>query len=128
MLRRWLPVAVWSAVLFVTSGDLFSAGHTGAAFRTIFGVELPFSLHVALRKLTHVLGYGILGALAYRAARIDFRRPLTASFAIVLFVAVVSEWFQSRFPSRTGTVWDVLLDVVGAALAILFLRARMTAA
>ena len=121
-------MAAWSAVLFLASGDLFSADHTGAALRTIFGVEIPFSLHVALRKLTHVLGYGILGMLAYRAALVDFRRPLPASFAVVVFVAALSEWFQSRFPSRTGTVWDVLLDVVGAALAIAFLRARMTAA
>jgi len=41
-----------------------------------------------------------------------------ASFAIVLLVAGIDELNQSTIPSRGGSAWDVLLDVVGAAITI----------
>jgi len=36
------------------------------------------------------------------------------------FVATMDEWHQSYIPSRTGTVWDVLLDSA-AGLTVLIL-------
>lgn len=125
---RWLPVVAWSAVILAASSDVFSADRTGAALYTLFGREIPYALHVALRKLSHLLGYGILGLLAFRASVVDFRRPVLASHAVVLVVAVLDEWHQTTTLSRSGSLWDVLLDVVGGALAIAFLRARMAAA
>ena len=118
VLKRWLPVAAWSAVILLASSDLFSSQHTGAFLRDVLGVEIPPLLHMLLRKLGHLTGYGILGALALRAARVDFARPVLASFAIVLLVAGIDELHQSTIPSRGGSAWDVLLDVVGAAIAI----------
>jgi VanZ family protein len=37
-----------------------------------------------------------------------------------LSVAALDEWHQSFIPSRTGTVWDVLLDsVAGVAFLVI---------
>ncbi len=125
---RWLPVLAWSAVILAASSELFSTARSGEVLRTILGGDFPHFLHVAVRKLGHLVAYAILGALALRAALADLRGPLVASHAIVLLVALADEWHQSTYPSRSGSPWDVLLDVVGGALAIAFLRARMTAA
>jgi len=116
--RRWLPVVLWSAVILAVSSDWFSTDNTGAFLRSLLGRDLPWALHVVLRKLGHLTGYAILGALALHAALADFRRPVLASFAIVILVASIDEWHQATTRSRTGTPWDVLLDVVGGAIAI----------
>jgi VanZ family protein len=112
VLKRWLPVVAWSAVILLTSNDQFSAVHTGGWLRELFP-SLPEFLNIAFRKLMHLTGYGILGALAFRAAR-----ALPAAFAVVLLVACTDEWHQSLYASRGASPWDVLLDVVGAAIAI----------
>jgi VanZ family protein len=46
-----------------------------------------------------------------------------------LSIAALDEWHQSFIPSRTGTVWDVLLDSVAgvAFLVIAYLWLRRTA-
>lgn len=112
VLKRWLPVVVWSAVILMTSNDQFSAAHTGGWLREIFP-SLPESVNIAFRKLMHLTGYGILGALAYRAAR-----AVPAALAVVVLVACTDEWHQSLYASRGASPWDVLLDVVGGAIAI----------
>ena len=110
---RWLPVVAWSAVILVASDDHFSAERSASWFQAMFGRELPHALHVLIRKLAHLVEYAILGALAFRAARGGGRR-YTIAIAIALFVAAVDETRQSLTVSRTGTPWDVLIDLAGA--------------
>ncbi|HUP62217.1 MAG TPA: VanZ family protein [Thermoanaerobaculia bacterium] len=126
---RWLPVVAWSAVILIASDDAFSAANSGAWFRGLFGRDLPHVLHVAIRKLAHVVEYGILGALAFRAARIDFpRRAMAIALAVALLVSMIDEVHQSTIASRTGTGWDVLLDLIGAGIALWFLRRNQQSA
>jgi VanZ family protein len=117
VLKRWLPVVVWSAVILMTSNDRFSAAHTGGWLRDLFP-SMPELANIALRKLMHLTGYGILGSLAFRATRVDFQRAVPVAFAVVFLVACTDEWHQSLYASRGASPWDVLLDVVGAAIAI----------
>ena len=112
VLKRWLPVVVWSAVILMTSNDQFSSAHTGGWLREWFP-SMPESVNIAFRKLMHLTGYGILGALAYRASR-----TIPAAIGVVLLVACTDEWHQSFYASRGASPWDVLLDVVGAAIAV----------
>lgn len=121
VVKRWLPVVVWSAVILAASSDLFSPGNTGSFLRNVLGRDLPWLLHLALRKFGHLTGYAILGALTLRAALVDFRRPAIGSLAIVLLVASIDELHQATTHFRTGSPWDVLLDVVGGSLAIALL-------
>lgn len=106
-------MVAWSAVILSTSNDQFSATHTGSLLRELFG--LPDVVNVMLRKLAHLTGYGILGVLAFWAGR---GKQWMMPFAVVILVASTDEWLQSSVPSRGGSPWDVLLDVVGAAIAI----------
>lgn len=113
LVKLWLPVIVWSAVILSASSDSFSSTQSQGWLFRLLGREVPYELHVAIRKLGHIVAYAILGALAWRADR-----RMTVAIAIALLVAVTDEWHQSMIASRTGTPWDVLLDVVGAWLGI----------
>src|SRR4029077_10574746 len=82
--------------------------------------------HFFLRKSGHVLGYGILSALLFRAWRATILVPGHPRWSVVwariaLFmtalVASLDEWHQTFLPSRTGTIHDVLLDSVAALTA-----------
>ncbi len=75
---------------------------------------MPELVNHALRKGAHVVAYGLLGLLAWFADRRTF-----VALAMTAAVAVADETRQSLTLTRSGTVWDVLLDLAGAALAIL---------
>lgn len=112
--RTWLPVIVWSVVILSASTDHFSSNESRGWLSSIIGPVLASALNIFLRKLGHVVGYGILGILARRADR----RVLLA-IGIALLVAVTDETRQSMTLTRTGSPWDVLLDGLSAWLGIL---------
>ena len=109
-LLQWLPVALWSGLILVSANDHLSANQTGGWLSTLFGGAVPYVLHVVIRKAGHVVAYGILAALAWRADRRWF-----VVIAVALLVAATDEWMQSRTAMRSGSPWDVLLDVTSAA-------------
>lgn len=139
ILRYWLPVAIWLAIIVVESTDALSSAHTGhflAAFLTaLFG---PVSRHYTrllnevLRKSGHFVGYGTLCLLFFRALRASFsgtvRRWALSAIGLTCVVASLDELHQSFIPSRGGRVRDVFLDTFGAAcmllLVLVLLRVR----
>ncbi|HYC62884.1 MAG TPA: VanZ family protein [Thermoanaerobaculia bacterium] len=114
LLRRWLPVVVWAAVILSASNDSFSSGESARILAELLGDPVPYALNVAIRKLGHVVAYGILGALAWRADR-----RVKVAFAIGLLIAALDEGKQAMTLRRTGTLWDVLLDLFGAWLGVI---------
>ena len=72
------------------------------------------------QKVLHVVTYAVLGALwmwtlagiASRPARI----ALSLSLALVIGIAL--EWYQTTVPGRYGSITDILLNSLGAALGI----------
>src|SRR2546421_11509453 len=75
----WIPPALWGAVIYVGSTEALSSGETAslleASLNAILGHPLPASqfaaLHFAIRKAAHLIEYGILGWLLFRAIRGD---------------------------------------------------------
>jgi VanZ family protein len=116
---RWLPVVLWAALILMAANDELSARRTGSWLDELFGRPVAYSLNVAIRKLAHVTVYGILGALTWRADR----RWLVV-IGVSLLVASTDEWLQSRTLTRSGSPWDVLLDVTAAALVLVILQRR----
>ncbi len=78
-------------------------------------------LHYLVRKTGHVLAYGLLGFLDFRAVRGGGSgwtlRWSVIAVVLAVIVASVDEWHQSFVPDRTGTPVDVLIDCAGATLA-----------
>jgi VanZ family protein len=116
-LKSWLPVIVWAAIILSASSDTFSSNHSQSWLTTILGHGISHSVNIAIRKLGHLVAYGILGALAFRADR-----RILVAVAIALLIASIDEWQQSMTLQRTGTPWDVMLDLCGAWLGIVTIR------
>ncbi len=131
--KAWIAAGLWLFLIAIESTDMLSAQNTSsllyALATSLFG---PISMakfyvwHTLLRKTGHVLGYGTLSWLLFRAWRTtisltDLRRWsfdwARASFFMTVLVACLDEWHQSFLPSRTGSVQDVVLDS-SAALAV----------
>jgi VanZ family protein len=137
VVRYWLPLVAWIAVIFTASTDVFSAQHTGSVIESIIasiiGHPLPSDqfepLHFAIRKLAHLAEYAILGALAFRALRRNDRgwsmRWAMTAIAIAAVVAATDEFHQSFVPSRGASPVDVGIDTVGAAIAQLMIHWRV---
>lgn len=138
-LRYRLPAMLWTALLLAASTAMLSSRNTGSGIATLLAhlldLRLSFEqLTVAnwvFRKLTHLVSYGIEGWLMLRAVRGERAgrnwRWLASALALTFLVAALDEGNQSRTPSRTGSIDDVAIDMIGAALAVVFGRsARST--
>lgn len=131
LFRFWLPALLWAALILILSSDIGSSSNTGALMRQLlrFLPEDQYVVtHAVVRKLAHLVGYGILGALNVRALRGGrtgwrLRWALTA-VAMAAGIAIVDEYHQTLLSSRTGSGWDVLIDVAGASLAQFLMRLR----
>ena len=84
--------------------------------------------HGLIRKFAHFAEYAILGWFALRAfsgARSSrrFRYRFAISMFVVLTVALIDELNQSSLSSRSGSIYDVILDGLGGvtALSVLYL-------
>jgi VanZ family protein len=111
------------------SGDLGSGTHTKRLLKWLL-FWLPFlpeieKTHGYLRKAGHVLAYGSLSWLWFRAFSGRFHSRLRLvifwSLALCLVTAVADEAHQSQFASRGGSILDVALDFGAAAVAALAL-------
>ena len=81
-------------------------------------------IHAFIRKTAHFVEYAVLGLFAARAfsnSSVNILRKYWTLFsvAIVVLIAVIDEINQSLGTSRTGSVWDALLDISGGISAIL---------
>ncbi|MFL6248545.1 MAG: VanZ family protein [Thermoanaerobaculia bacterium] len=121
LLKLWLPVIVWAIVILWASDDTFSSSQSHGWLSWLLGRDVTWGLNVAIRKLGHIISYGLLGALTWRADR-----RLAVVLAIALAVATTDEWRQSLTLTRTGTPWDVLLDLAGSWLGM-FAARKVTA-
>jgi VanZ family protein len=118
------------AILGLGSAE-FSAAHTSRYLLPLlrwFFPELPVRTYVEIaawiRKSAHVIEYALLGALAVRALWLSlarqnpFARTALLAIGLAASVALADEIRQSTLPTRTGSPWDVALDVSGALAAI----------
>ena len=125
---RHAPLIFWIGLIFYLSTDNGSSIQTsriiGPLFHFLFqnGSEESLQLvHAFIRKSAHFCVYGVLALLAIRS----FRPSTTligriCPFAAVLTVALIAsidEYNQSFSPLRTGTPYDVLLDISGGVTA-----------
>jgi VanZ family protein len=124
---QWIPPLLGVGCIMLESTDLFSSQHTGSflygLLTAIFGEinQARFDVvHHLLRKSGHLTGYAILSLLFFRALRntvtTNLERLWFSSIALTALVASLDEWHQSFIPSRTGSIYDVLLDTLGALL------------
>lgn len=127
-LRAWIPTLLWLCILALFSSDTFSAEHTGSiltkVLHALFGSRFDEQfqqIHFLIRKSAHFCSYGFLGALAFFSWRATLpARPRWAfrwsilALLLAVTAAGLDEFHQSFIASRTSSLRDVLLDLIGA--------------
>ncbi len=132
----WLCVALWAGVIWQLGGDGFSFAETGRSMwwpmvEWLIGdidAATRWRMHVAIRKSAHFVEYGILALLTFRAALLSVNRNsvnrnrlATAGWSalfIVLALASADEARQAFSTVRSGSPYDVLIDLAGGFIAV----------
>ena len=134
--KYWLPPILWMAFFFPVGnrvlGSSIAYEISTAVFRWLFPQASEGAVgvfYIVFRKSLHLMEYGILAFLLYRAFRgpdIKKWEPGWALRAGLVSVAYgfLDEYFQSFVPNRTGSPIDWGIDTVGiaAVLGTKFLR------
>jgi VanZ family protein len=124
----WVPTLLWLCLLAAFSTDTFSAEHTGHILWKIVHLFFPGisshhfnTLHFLVRKTAHFSSYGLLSFFAFFSWRATFPRLerwtirwCNLALLLTLLAASLDEFHQTFLPSRTASIRDVLLDMLGA--------------
>lgn len=111
LLRYWLPPILWMGVIFILSAQ----------------PTLPHApdtlLDLILKKAAHMIEYGILAFLLWRALSRGrgtlSRAALVTALLVSVLYAVSDEYHQTFVPGRNGTLVDIGVDAVGTLIALL---------
>ena len=104
IVRDWLPVLVWAAVIFTFS----SVPDLGTG---LGGWDL------VLRKLAHTCEFALLGALLLRALH-----TALPALGVGVAYAASDELHQHFVAGRVGSPIDVLIDGAGVAIGVALWR------
>lgn len=105
---RLVPAIVWMAVIFA-----LSARHTIP--------QPPGFTPDATAIVGHLGAYAVLAATFWWAlglARVSVRARLGLAFGLAILYGLTDEFHQSFVPGRHPDVFDLLVDAIGAALAL----------
>jgi len=102
-LGRWLPVAIWMAVIFFLSAQ-----------RTLLNVSQHW-LEDLINSAGHLTEYSILSFLLARAYNGTRARIVIVVFVALLY-ALSDEWHQSFVPGRDASVIDLFVDALGTLI------------
>lgn len=138
-LSRYVPLIAWLAFISFASSGSFSAGNTSRVIGPLIlwlfpntSAETLAIVHFTTRKLAHFTEYAILGFLAARAFRTSPRPAISSrwfliSATLVVTFALMDEYHQTFVPTRTGSIFDSLIDIAGGLTALLLVRRRRRA-
>lgn len=134
---RYAPLVLWIGVIMFLSTSQASMSNTSRFIRPLLAFLFPNApeetlnvYHAYIRKAAHFTEYAILAFWASRAfvcSSQEFLRRFWFAFAfvLVLLVASTDETNQRFLISRTGSIYDVLLDACGGLAMILFFYLAM---
>ena len=112
-IKLWLPVIFWCSLIFFLSHqpDLKS--------------DLPQSWDLILRKLAHMVEFGLLAILAFRGLKgygVRITRGLVFASVFSLIYAISDEYHQIFIQGRSGKLSDAGIDSIGIIIALLTIR------
>jgi len=130
---RYAPLILWIGVIFFLSSGLGSATQTSRFIRPLLEFLFPGAseetliiYHGFIRKVAHFTEYAVLGFLSSRAFWNSAARFLQKfwqlfGFIMIFSVAAIDEYNQSFTSTRSGSIYDVLIDLSGGLTMILLL-------
>ena len=130
---RYAPLILWIGVIFFLSSTQGAMTQTSRFIRPLLEFLFPGAseetliiYHGYIRKAAHFVEYAMLGFWAFYAFRNSSLRFLCNfwwlyAFILILFTASIDEYNQSFNSSRTGSVYEVLIDLSGGVVMFLLL-------
>lgn len=136
-----LPVTLWVTAIALASTSIASEAHTNVWLSHVIHLLSPGTLDgdssshfgalsYAMRKTAHLAEYGVLGLLTTGAVKALFPRyadgtnPRTLGRLAVIvipfgtLVASADELHQTTLSSRTGSIRDVGIDMIGLSAGV----------
>jgi len=127
MIWSYAPLIVWMMIVLALGTGFGSMDETSRFIGPFLKWLLPNApaetikyIHAIIRKFAHFAEYSVLAFLAWNAFRY-FSRPVLYAFLLAVAVAVIDEFDQSFNAARTSSIYDILLDCFGAAVACFLL-------
>ena len=130
---RYAPLILWIGVILFLSTSQASMSNTSRFIRPLLEFLFPSAAeetlilyHGYIRKLAHLTEYAGLAFWAFWAfsnSNLKNLRRLWFVFAflLVILIASIDEINQSYLTSRTGSIYDVLLDATGGLIMLIFI-------
>ena len=107
LLKRWMPSLMLMAIIFILSSQ-----------SDIPGPPDPL-LDRILKKSAHAIGYGMLAiSYAWALAGSGVRQVVPFALCLAILYGISDEWHQTFVPNRFGSPLDVLIDTIGASIAL----------
>lgn len=106
---RIIAAVAWAGLIFAASS------------RPDLRVSSDDTWDLVLRKTAHVLVFGVLAILVLRCLRADAavtRGTLVVALGLTLAYAASDEWHQTFVEGRVGHPRDVVIDMIGASVAL----------
>lgn len=125
----WILVILWcELIFFFTKSPIFTGENTASLIDRTTQISDSVILtyaNIAIRKLAHILAFGILASLIWKAIQ-PRRWSFIIAWGLATLYAVTDEWHQSLVPNRSESIQDVMLDSVGALLflGIIYMRRK----
>lgn len=110
---RLVLVLAWAGLIFAASS------------RPDLRVSDDDLLDLILRKAAHLFVFGVLAVLVARLLRGEDLSPmksLLSAWLVTVAYAISDEWHQTFVAGRAGQASDVLIDSIGATIALLALQ------
>lgn len=135
-LRRYLPLIIWMGFIFFASTGEMSASNTSRFIRPLVLWLFPEIteerlqlVHLVVRKCAHFAEYGLLALLAARAFLASSKnflrnRWFLSSLLLVIIYALLDEFHQSYVLTRTGSIYDSMIDTAGGLTALIIFSLR----
>jgi VanZ family protein len=130
-LWRYGPLVLWLGFIFLASTGMMAASNTSRIIRPLLlWLDPNISeaaiawVHFAVRKAAHFTEYAVLALLAARAfagASRNWLREhwMVAALVLVALYALTDEFHQTFVPSRTGSIYDSMIDTAGGFTALM---------
>jgi VanZ family protein len=128
---RYAPLILWLGVIFWNSTGMASMNNTSRVIRPLLEFLFPDATdasliiyHGYIRKFAHFAEYAGLAfwaSLAFSTSSVKFLQKFwyLGAFILIAIIASLDEFNQSFNALRTGSVYDVLIDISGGLFMIL---------
>ncbi|WP_339263954.1 VanZ family protein [Geobacillus sp. FSL K6-3411] len=131
MKNRWMTWAVvlvrCGIIYYFTESPLFTGANTAnwiremikqlSFFHVTTSDDSVWSWNYFVRKFAHMPVFGLLAIIVWRALY-PRRWAMVGAWVFTVIYACLDEWHRSFHPERTPLLSDVVIDAIGATLAL----------